>query len=50
MAQEREHTMGVDNLYCLSVDDRKEKPFHCAVCGDDYSPCKHWHPEEEIDD
>lgn len=26
----------------LSVDDRKEKPFHCDVCGDTYEACKHW--------
>jgi hypothetical protein len=26
----------------LSVDDRKDKPFHCDRCGDSYEPCIHW--------
>jgi len=29
-----------------SVDMRKEKPFHCSVCGDGYEACCHWFPED----
>ena len=28
--------------YNLSVDDRKQKPFHCNLCGDTYEACNHW--------
>lgn len=30
----------------LSVDDRKDKPFHCDKCGEDYDACYHWDREE----
>lgn len=28
--------------YVLSVDDRKDRPFHCDLCGDTYEACEHW--------
>jgi hypothetical protein len=28
-----------NNLY---VDDRKNRPYHCDLCGDCFYPCKHW--------
>lgn len=28
--------------YRLSVDDSKEKPFSCVMCGRTYDPCGHW--------
>jgi hypothetical protein len=30
------------DIYNLSVDDRKNKPFNCDVCGNAYEPCIHW--------
>lgn len=31
-----------------SVDDRKDKPFHCDNCGDTYEPCHHWDADDLI--
>lgn len=30
-----------DDLH-LSVDMRKDKPFHCDYCGATYEACRHW--------
>ncbi len=30
-----------DDLH-LSVDDRKDRPFHCDYCGNTYEACCHW--------
>lgn len=33
----------------LSVDDRRDRPFHCDVCRETYEPCVHWHlPDREF--
>jgi hypothetical protein len=34
-----------DDLH-LSVDDRRERPFHCDYCGDTYEACRHWSGNE----
>jgi hypothetical protein len=26
----------------LYVNDRRDKPFHCSICGDSHEPCFHW--------
>ena len=39
--QKRKNQMKND-IYKLSIDDRKDKPFHCEVCGNTYEPCVHW--------
>jgi hypothetical protein len=36
-----------DDLH-ISVDLRKDKPFHCDYCGDTYEECRHWHTPAEI--
>ena len=30
------------DLFNLSVNDGKNRPFHCDKCGDTFEPCKHW--------
>jgi hypothetical protein len=31
----------------LSVDTRKDKPFHCDSCGESHQACKHWFSDSE---
>lgn len=33
-----------DDLH-LSMNPRKDRPFHCDYCGDTFEECKHWYSE-----